>query len=130
MAYIPPKKKTYKTPEGDYRVICWEAFETNEGMRLVFQIISLVHPLLVYFAGKNYKRTDEKFMDDLITWLGLGGAQKVLRPDGSVDFEKLKGLHADIRIEHIPNDEHEHPYSYVKEIRPAGDLTHFQSDAA
>ncbi|MEQ1858471.1 MAG: hypothetical protein ABMA13_00890 [Chthoniobacteraceae bacterium] len=125
MAFIPQKKKTYDAPDKDHRVICRDAFDIEDGMRLVFQIVSIQHPVQVYFAGKNYKRTDEKFMDDLITWLGLEGAQKVLRPDGSVEYEKLKGLYADIRIEHIHNDEYEKPYSFVKEIKAPGELTNF-----
>jgi len=131
MAFNPNKKKTYSNNEGIHRVICRDAFELRDGgMRVVFEILSKTHPLLTYLAGKNYKPDDEKFMDDIINWLGLEKAQTIIRPDGSVEFEKLKGLQADIRIELIHNDEYEQPYSYVKDIRSPGTLTKFQSDAA
>lgn len=111
-------------------MVCREAFETKDGFRLVFQILSKTHPLLQYVAGKNYKRSDDQFMTDIIEWLGLEKAQTIVRLDGSVDCEKLKGLHADIRIEEIFNDDYDKPYSFVKKIRAPGELTNFQSDAA
>jgi len=131
MAFIFPKKATYETPEGDYRAVVRDAFEKNDGtLRIVFQIRSLPHNLLVYLAGKNYAPGKQSITDDLVEWLGLDGVQKVLKADSTIDVAALKGLHADIRVVHIHNDDYDHPFVFVNKITEPGRLTpDFQSAA-
>lgn len=131
MAIIFPKRTTYETPEGDYRAVVRDAFEKNDGeLRIVFQILSLPHPVLIYLAGKNYAPGKQALADDLYDWLGLEGIQKVLKADNTIDVAKLKGLHADIRLVHIHNDDYDQPFAFVSKITPPGALTpDFQSAA-
>jgi len=131
MAVIFPKKTTYETPEGDYRAVVRDAFEKNDGeLRIVFQIQSLTHKLLIYLAGKNYAPGKKSITDDLFEWLGLEGVEKVLKADGTIDVAALKGLPADIRVVHIHNDDHDIPYAFVSKITEPGTLTpDFQSAA-
>ena len=132
MAIIFPKTSTFDTPEGDYRVVVHEAFEKSKGtLRIVFRVLSLEHKLLVYLAGKTYEAGKAALADDLIGWLGLEAIQRFVRPDGTIDVAKLKGLHADIRIDHIHNDDYEKPFAFVSKITAPSILTpSFQSDAA
>lgn len=131
MAILLPKRTTYETPEGDYRAVVRDAFEKNDGeLRIVFQILSLPHSILIYLAGKNYAPGKQALADDLYDWLGLERVQKVLKADNNIDVAKLKGLHADIRVTHIANDGWDHPYVFVSKITPPGTLTpDFQSAA-
>ena len=131
MAFIFPRKITYGTPQDDYRTFVREAFEMADGtLRIVFQIVSLTDKILIYLAGKNYAPGKQTIADDLFDWLGLEGVQKILKPDGTIDVAKLKGLHADIRVVHVHNDAYEKPYVYVSKITPPGELTpDFQSAA-
>ena len=131
MAFIFPKKTTYETPEGDYRAFVRDAFELQDGtLRIVFQIQSLAHNILIYLAGKNYSPKKQAIADDLFDWFGIEGIQKFLKADNSLDVAKLKGLSADIRVVHIRNDEYEVPYTFVSKITPPGTLTpDFQSAA-
>jgi hypothetical protein len=128
---IFPKKTTFETPEGDYRVVVRDAFEKQDGtLRIVFQILSLTHNLLIYLAGKNYEAGKQALADDLFEWLGLEKVQTVVKADGSIDVAKLKGLHADIRLVHIHNDDYKKPYAFVNKITAPGGLTpDFQSAA-
>ena len=124
MAYIYSKKTTFETPEDDYRAVVKEIFEMNDGtLRIVFQILSLTHKAVIYLAGKNYAPGKKTLADDLCEWLGLDGVEKVLKEDGSIDVAKLKGLHADIRVVHLGDGEHDIPYSYISKITQAGRLT-------
>ena len=129
---IVPKKMTYDTPEGNHRAVVRDAFEMQDRtLRIVFQILSLPHKFLIYLAGKNYPPGKQALADDLFEWLGIEKMQTMLNADGSLDIDKLKGLHADIHIVHIHNDDHEQPYAFVSKIKPAGTLTpDSQSDAA
>ena len=126
-----PKKQTYETPEGDYRAVVRDAFEKNDAtLRIVFQIQSLPHKLLTYLAGKNYAPGKQSITDDLFEWLGLEGVQKVLKADGMIDVAALRGLHADIRVVHIHNDDYDKPFVFVNKITKPGELTpDFQSAA-
>ena len=122
--FIFPKKPTYDTPEGVYRAVVRDAFVKDDGtMRIVFQILSLTNNVLTYLAGKNYAPGKQSVADDLIAWLGLEGVQKVIKNDGSIDVAKLKGSHADIRVDHIYNDEYAKPFAHVSRITPPGELT-------
>jgi hypothetical protein len=131
MAFILPKKATFETPEGDYRAVVRDAFEMADGsLRIVFQILSLKHNIITYLAGKNYAPGKQSIADDLFEWLGLVGLQKLIKADGSIDVAKLKGLHADIRLVHIHNDDYDKPYAFVSKITAPGTLTpDFQSAA-
>ena len=107
---IFPKKTTFETPEGDYRVVVRDAFEIADGsLRIVFQIESLKHNVITYLAGKNYAPGKQSIAGDLFEWLGLVGLQKLIKEDGSIDVAKLRGLHADIRLVHIHNDDYDNP---------------------
>lgn len=131
MAIHFPKKTTYETPEGDYRAVVRDSFEKNDGeLRIVFQILSPSHPILLYLAGKNYAPGKQALADDLYDWLGLKGVQEVLKPDNSIDVAKLKGLHADIRVTHIHNDDYAQPFAFVSRITAAGTLTPDSQSAA
>ena len=132
MAIIFPKKTTYDTPEGNYRVVVREAFEmAGSKLRIIFQILSLAHRTLIYLAGKNYPPGKQTLADDLFDWLGTDEVHKFIKDDGTVDVAKLKGQLADIQIVHINNDDHDLPFAYVSKIKPAGTLTpDFESDAA
>ena len=131
MAFILPKKTTFETPEGDYRVVVRDAFEKPDGtLRIVFQILSLTHNLLIYLAGKNYEAGKQSLADDLFEWLGLEKVQTVVKADGSIDLAKLKGLQGDLRLVHIHNDDYKKPYGFVSKITAPGELTpDFQSAA-
>lgn len=131
MAYKFPKKTTFDVPEGDYRAVVKDAFEMKNGaFRIVFSITSATHPLLNYVAGKNYPAGRDTVADDLINWLGLEQLQDIIQPDGTIDGGKLQGLSADIRIEHIHNDEYEKPFAFVSKIATAGKLTQDSSEKA
>jgi len=99
-------------------------------LRIVFQISSLQHKFITYLAGKNYAPGKQTIADDLFEWLGLKGLHALIKEDGSIDVAKLKGLHADIRLVHIHNDDYENPYAFVSKITAPGTLTpDFQSAA-
>jgi len=116
----PKKTITYQIPGREHRTIVREAIERQDGIvRLIFQITSTTHPLFIYLAGKNYKPTDD-LTGDLIKWLGVDKVQELIAEDGTIDLEQLKGLEADICIEHIENDAYEHPYAFVKCIAAPG----------
>jgi len=131
MAFILPKKTTFETPEGDYRAVVRDAFEMADGsLRIVFEILSLKHNIITYLAGKNYAPGKQTIADDLFEWLGLKGLQTLIKADGSLDVAKLKGLHTDIRLVHIHNDDYDKPYAFVSKITAPGGLTpDFQSAA-
>lgn len=129
--FIYPKKLSYDAPEGDYRAVVRDAFEMADGsLRIVFELLSLKSNIITYLAGKNYAPGKQSIADDLFEWLGLVGLQKLIKEDGSIDVAKLKGLHADIRLVHIHNDDYEKPYAFVSKITAPGTLTpDFQSAA-
>ena len=131
MAYIIQKKTTYEVPENDYRAMVRDVFEMSDGtLRIVFQILSLTNGILNYLAGKNYATGKETIAEDLIEWLGIADAQEVIEPDGSINLEKLKGLHADIRVVHIHNESYDKPFVFVSKISSPGTLTLDSQSAA
>ncbi len=114
------KTPTYKTPEGEHSAIVRDAFEQASGcVRIVFEIRSTTHPLLIYLAGKNYKPKDD-FTGALIAWVGVEAVQEMVTDDGTIDLEKLKGLPADIYVEHLHTDAYDQPYVFVKAIATPG----------
>jgi len=114
------KTTTYKTPQGAHRTIVRDAFEkSDDTVRIIFEVTSTTHPLLIYLAGKNYKPTDD-LTSDLIKWLGVEKVQEMVKEDGTVFLEQLKGLEADICIEHIENDAYDDPFVFVKVIAAPG----------
>jgi len=114
------KTTTYQTPEGEHRTIVRDAFElANGNVRMIFQVTSTTHSLLIFLAGKTYKPTDD-LTKVLIEWLGVKRVHELIADDGNFDLEKMKGLEADICIELIDNDAYEHPFAFVKAIAAPG----------
>jgi hypothetical protein len=136
-----PRKFSYDLPEGSYRAILRDAFETHPSdrgrvgktLRLVFQIISLKHPRITYLAGKNYLLSDAtKLAKDLDSWLG-DELTKLVDKNGATSIEKietLKGQEADIDVAHIDNDR-DTAFRHIQRILPPGALVdERQLDAA
>ncbi len=121
MGFTFKKIPSYDLPEGDYRAKVSDVFDRSTGaLRIVFQVTSLNHPVYVYSAGKNYAPGKSQLAEELVQWLGEKAVGGLVKIDGTIDTAKLKGLTADIRIEHIHNDDYDKPFAHISRIEQAG----------
>src|SRR4051812_16714727 len=118
-----PQAETYEVPEGEYRAVVRDAFEYNEGkLRITFELRANNILNLTYLAGKNYEANDPALGRDLTEWLGQEGVSSLLNPDGSLDYARLRGRQADIRISLIRNRKYPTPFRNVQRITAPGRL--------
>lgn len=123
------KEASWNLPAGFHRAKISNAVIANQGtkeeeLRLIFELVSLVHPLKTYVAKRTYRASDPKVADDLQTLLGPRVIQVVnlqgeIIPQG---LELLKGIEVDIQVEHIQGRDHENPFCLVTELGRAGSL--------
>jgi hypothetical protein len=94
-------------------------------LRLIFEIISLIHPTKQYVAKRVYRKGDsEEIIADLEHLLG-DDINKVINLAGEIISEALvilTGMPVDIEVEHIHGKDHDNPFCLVSQVRKPGVL--------
>lgn len=125
------KRESYAVADGDYGAVVRDAFDLINGDgRIVFSIPSLETATTVYLAGKTFRADKTDLIEQLIRWLSEEQTSKLVKKNGEIDLQPLKGLRADIRIENIENEDYPAPFALVKAIRPFGTLVRENSSQA
>ena len=94
-------------------------------LRLIFEIISLIHPTKQYVAKRVYRKGDSiEIIADLEHLLG-DDINRVINLAGEIISEALvilKGMPVDIEVEHINGKDHANPFCLVSQVRKPGVL--------
>jgi hypothetical protein len=121
-----PKIVSFDLPEGYFRAALHDVCAVSDSnkhekkVRLVWEIISLLHPKIRYCAARSYKvRNASALAHDLKSWLD-DDFDALLNDDGEMRLEQLKtliGREAVIEVIHIYND-CETAFRHVQSVLP------------
>lgn len=94
-------------------------------LRLIFEIMSSIHPTKKYMAKRVYRKCDSlEIIGDLEHLLG-DNINSVINLAGEIIPDALvilQDMLVDIEVEHVHGKDHDNPFCLVSQVRKAGVL--------